>query len=767
MNQRSESFLRVVKWVLFALVLLSALVAGLRTVSDPDMGWHLATGRYVVEHREIPSADVLSYTSRGKPWIYPPFAGVLLYLIFRVVGYAGLSWFCALTCAATVAYLVRRRSAPVLVLGFCAVTPVAFRMAPRADLFTAVFFAVFLGELLAYYSGTRARLWLLPALMVLWVNFHPGFIAGLAIVLAYLLIEAAELWFSGRRPAVVERLRRAWPWLLATFAVTLLNPWGPKLYAASLALAGMRGSAPGTFSTSSYIGEFLSVPISSHLLPQLVDVRHPENGYTWLMLIALGIMVLALWQRRIGIALVQAAALYGSVQHARYISLFCITTVVLGATLLEGWSGSESPAESRAPGARGPLRVPSALAAACLVFVSLVAVIRIADFVSNRTYVVFQADSRFGAGESSWFPERAAAFIQRERLPGNIFEEFALGGFAAWRLGPQYPDFIDGRADHLDPGLLVSEHGLLSHHPDSPVWREAAEHWGINVLLISEAGTRSVDRQNALAYCQSSLWRPIYMDEVSLVLLRDVPANQAWLDRLQLDCRTQPLVAPVSARRKDQYDFDLHAGGLYFALGRDREAETALLRAAELYPEDPNAQLWLAQLYQRERRFDKAEAAYQASLARNQSDKTWYELGRFYAMTGRLPEAATAFDHAAKLSVTPFIPYLALGQIDVALDRPQQALKEFDAAEASSPYRQGTQALASELYGQMAAGRAQANRLLGRYPEAIQFQREAVRLDPNARHWNQLADLLAAAGQMEESGQARQRARDLATQTPP
>ncbi len=764
MNQRSEPFLRVVKWVLLALVLLNALVAGLRTVSDPDMGWHLATGRYVVEHRQIPSVDVLSYTSRGKPWIYPPFAQVLLYLIFRCFGYAGLSWSCAIVSAATLAYLVRRRGAAVLILALCAVTPIAFRMLPRADLFTAPFFALFLGELLASYSGTQARLWVLPPVMLLWVNLHPGFIAGLAIVLAYLLIEAAELLVSGRRAAAVARLGRTWPWLAATGAVTLLNPWGPKLYGASLALAGLRGSAPGTFSTSSYIGEFLSVPISSHLLVQLIDVRHPENGYAWLMLTALAVVAVALWQKRVGIALVQAAALYASIQHARYISLFCITTVVLGASLAEDGKAPEPGAEG--PGPRGRLRIPFGFGAALLMLASLVAILRIADFVSNRTYVVFQANSRFGAGESSWFPERAAEFIQRERLPGNIFEEFAVGGFAAWRLGPGYPDFIDGRADHLDPALLVSEHELLSHGPDAEVWREAADRWGINVLLISEGGSRSMDRQDALAFCRSSLWRPIYMDEVSLVLLRDVAGNRAWLDRLQIDCRSQPLVPPASGKRKDRYDFELHAGGLYFALQRDREAENALLQAAALYPEDPIAPLWLAQLYQRERRFDQAEAAYRASLERNESDKTWYELGRFYALTGRLPEAANAFDHAARLSVAPFIPYIALGQMEVALQRPQRALRDFDAAEASSPYRQGTQALASPLYAQIAAGRAQANRLLGRLPEAIRFQREAVRLDPNARHWNQLADLLAAAGQTEEAAQARQRAQELSAQTP-
>src|ERR1035441_10420118 len=80
----------VVRSIFILLVLLSALCAGLHTVADYDMGWQLATGRYVVQHHQIPRTDVLSFTSAGKPWAYPPFAGVLLYLTYCAFGYAGL-----------------------------------------------------------------------------------------------------------------------------------------------------------------------------------------------------------------------------------------------------------------------------------------------------------------------------------------------------------------------------------------------------------------------------------------------------------------------------------------------------------------------------------------------------------------------------------------------------------------------------------------------------------------------------------------------------
>src|SRR5271166_3415367 len=110
----AERLQRVLVIVFALLVMANAFAAGLRTVADSDTGWHVAAGRYVWQHRTIPSSDVLSYGSAGMPWIYPPFGGVLLYLAYRVGGYAALSWLSALACVAVVEFLVRKQNMPSL-----------------------------------------------------------------------------------------------------------------------------------------------------------------------------------------------------------------------------------------------------------------------------------------------------------------------------------------------------------------------------------------------------------------------------------------------------------------------------------------------------------------------------------------------------------------------------------------------------------------------------------------------------------------------------
>ncbi len=755
----------VVRSIFILLVLLSALCAGLHTVADYDMGWHLATGRYVVQRHQIPRTDVLSFTSAGKPWAYPPFAGVLLYLMYSAFGYAGLSWFCALTCLAVVAYLVRSGDIGSAVLALLAVQSIAARTTPRADLFSTVFFALFLGELWAYHRGARSRPWLLPVIMLLWVNLHPGFIAGLGAIGAYLLIEVCDLLFADRRQAVLLRLRKVWPWLAACGAATLMNPWGPRIYVASLTLSGLSAPAQGKLNSNAFIGEFRGVPISTHLLYQLIDVRHMENGFTWLLLLALVLVGLFLWKRQLGPAVIAFVALYFGLAHARYMALFVITIATLGGPLLSEIfviNGKSASTGEAGETSRPLFRIPDTVAMIVIVAFCGVALLHIADYVSSRTYVVFNSDWRFGAGQSSWFPARAAAFIQREQLPGNIFEEYALGGYAAWALGPQYPDFIDGRGDRLSPDLVVEQRELYNANPDSPLWQTDADRWNLNVLLVATSGFRGLQKLDPFAFCHSATWHPVYMDDVSLVFLRNTPQNRPWIDRLQIDCQTQQLSPPNPASRAALYDFYLNSGALFFELHRDQESEESLRRASALYPADPNAHVLLASLFQRKQHYREAEQEYLAALTLNQNSGALYSLGCLYASEGRNVEAVAAIERAAKESTAPLDMYMTLGRLQIALHHPEQSLAAFAEAKKNSPFRNGGESLAPELYAEIAEGNSEAQRLQGNWPAAIAFQLEATQLTPLVgSRWNRLADLYEANGLMQFAAEARQHAAEL------
>lgn len=761
-ESRASQFQRALQLVLIVLVLANALTVNLRTVSDSDTGWHLATGRYVWQRRVIPTIDVLSYTSPGMPWIYPPFGGIVLYLIYSVAGYAGLSWFSALACLAIAAYLIRKTNTASCVLTLLALPSIAYRTAPRADLFTTLFFAIFIGEVWELHCGSRRRLWLLPILMLLWVNFHPGFIAGLAVMAAYLLLDGSELLLPGRREHAEERLRKAFPWLVATCAATVINPFGFKIYPAALNLSGLSSSQSGLLSSSLYIQEFWGLRISRQTFFQLFDFRHMENGNSWLLAIALLLFILAIVYRKFAAALIVALAFYACLLHVRFLAMFAIAIVMLGGTLFTMASGSGDSQQESPSSPRVLWRPPLVVAIGFIIAVSTVACIHIVDYVSNRSYVVFAAPFRFGAGESLWFPERAATFIERENLPGNIFEPFAVGGFAAFRLGPKYPDFIDGRDDHLNPALFLEEQKLMRSGPNSPEWQAAVDRWKINVLLLSTARARAFEGLDLMAFCNSSAWQAVYMDEVSIIFVHNAPENRTWLDRWSLNCGSYQLTPPQSPSRVALHDFYMNAAGTLLALHRDSEAAERARLAATLFPADPNAHFLLARALYRQRELSRAEQEYRRGLSLNDDGGAWFELSKILTEQTRYAEAEQALQRSIRLSLQPLVADMALARLELAIGKPQKAMAALQDAEENSPYRHGSEALAPELYAQIAEGRARAYQIQGDRVRAIEQQRRAASLTPwSADRWNRLADLLQFDGQWQAATDARSRARDL------
>ena len=322
-------------------------------------------------------------------------------------------------------------------------------------MFTVVLFAAFLSLLWENYQTGRARLWLLPLLMWAWVNLHLGFVAGLALLVAYVGIELSEMIYGDeRRLAALQRLRHAWGWLAVTSLMTLANPWGWGIYRALI----LQERAAGQHQLS--ITEWSAVPMTWAAFSTGLSLRQTNGAIYLLLIIAVVAAALALRNRQLGAAVLLLAATYPAVQHVRMGALFACVVVVVGGSVL-------APAiEDLGSRIRRP-RMRSTVAWASVCLLAALALLRSFDLVTNRHYVRVVDESTFGAGLGWWFPERAAEFIEREHLPGEIFNTYDEGGYVTWKLGPRYRDYIDGRAIPFGAPRMQRTTQLLKLSPDS------------------------------------------------------------------------------------------------------------------------------------------------------------------------------------------------------------------------------------------------------------------------------------------------------------
>ena len=690
------------------LALAYAFLAGLKTVVDFDLGWQMATGRYVLVHHAIPHTALFTYTASGVEWIYPVFSGILFYLLYQIGGYGAISWLCALACVGCVAALIYRRNLWAVALAVLAVPVVASETMPRASLFTMVLFTCFARILVQHFEDRPAPLWLLPLMMLFWVNLHTGFIAGYALIAAYLTVEALETPFISRRGAAILRLRKAFPWLLSTALITLLNPWGTRIF---IAIARQQLAIKGQ---SVSLEEWEPVQLAAALYD--LGWRTPESARWWLLACGVALAAICLWRARIGPALVLLVAVFTYLRHQRMEGPCILLICLVGGSVL-----------TRAPWRRTNL----ALAIASLLTV-LVA-IRSFDLITNRTYLASGEVTLFGPGASWWMPERATNFLLQNSLRGQVFSTFNLGSYLVWRLGDRYPDFADGRYVPFGPQLIEQQRLLASLPLDSEEWTQAAETYHIHIVIFPLSRMFALGEFPLLADCSSTRWTPIYMDVSAIIFQRKALEQEP--SRPPVDCRTQNLIlSKDSGHRAKQYQMLANASAIYSQLGRLAEAWDTAERAEHIDSGDMTLHFAKAQTAVAAQRFNQAEQELRAALATKQTGAGWFNLGLLYITEHRLPEAIEALQNSARLSRQSYAHRLLIARIYLEQHQPQPALDALAQAARSNPYGSSDAPAAAEFRAQLAEGQAAAFMQLGQAPRAVELQHFAVQQTPgNAR----------------------------------
>lgn len=190
-NRKSSAFRLTLNhiWVAAALILL--MLRPLLTAIPPnDFWWHMATGRAIVQTGAIPQLDTFSFTRAGEPFFNQSWlAQVLLFTLYQLGGielifivqalviglaYGLLLWLC-------VRLSGRLRLSVVLLL--LATMPLSFdNWTVRPQSYVFPLFVGFMMVLTEYRLGHSRRLWLLPLMMLLWVNMHGSFVLGLVLI---------------------------------------------------------------------------------------------------------------------------------------------------------------------------------------------------------------------------------------------------------------------------------------------------------------------------------------------------------------------------------------------------------------------------------------------------------------------------------------------------------------------------------------------------------------------------------------------------------
>jgi tetratricopeptide (TPR) repeat protein len=181
-------------------------------------------------------------------------------------------------------------------------------------------------------------------------------------------------------------------------------------------------------------------------------------------------------------------------------------------------------------------------------------------------------------------------------------------------------------------------------------------------------------------------------------------------------------------------------GDIYRTSQQPQEALEAYRQAIRLDPAEPWPYHYLGWLHQQRGEFEAAGARYEQALKRHRADPdraiSWHHLGQVNAALNRPQEAIKAFRQAGALDPGYALPWHHLGDTYRHLNQPDQAIAAYEYAAKLDPDYAATWSNLGDLY-----------RVEGQADQASLAYRRTIELEPaNAWAYHYLAAILAQTG---------------------
>lgn len=478
--------------------------------TDGSLGWHLATGNYILSQHHLPATDLFSFTFPNKNWIaYEWLFDLTAALLFKAGGLPLLAVLAAAWIGSIYLCLYgicRQRGCHfTLVLGLLTLgllaSSIHFLARPHLMVHMGVLLYTWaLTSFLRQEVSSKTLLITLPLFMLFWVNTHPGFLIGLATV-AIVLLTNALLIFIGS-PAEKQLRQQQCKVLALTLlfagTATFCNPYG--------------------FSLFGYILHYLSqTAILAETNEYASPVFHGQFPFICLELLY-GILLLALYLARKKpplpeLALVAAFA-HLSLSSVRNIPLFVIASLPFIASCFAESVFSPANQPQTEPNKWLPAKwfslektVKENEAGKLLHLIPILCVI-ILSLSCLRNGHFFGINIICSTFDPQKFPTQTLLCMQNMNLPekeGLIVDNW--GGYVNFLTG--YKLFIDDRSDFYGQDFCLQYGHMVMLYPG---WEKLLERNQISWILFPANSRLALELKN------HDDWQILCTDAASLLI---------------------------------------------------------------------------------------------------------------------------------------------------------------------------------------------------------------------------------------------------------
>ncbi|HEX8042966.1 hypothetical protein [Candidatus Deferrimicrobium sp.] len=360
----------------------------------------------------------------------------------------------------------------------------------------SLFLIVLLYQILILHKEDRGNyLYVIPPMMIFWVNLHGGFIVGFLFIGIFLLGHIFGILGSNGEERSISANKAKQLTLICTVSVlaACVNPFGVHAFL-----------FPFRVVSESYL--------MNHVQEFLSPDFHGFAPYRYLLLFLIG--MLAISRTRLTLTDLVLVLLFTSMSlySMRYIPLCAIVYAPIlskhGDILIQESKTRFTRLLNERSGIYGKID-----ASAKGYVLPLVVLVVLAGLAAGKIPVRFDKNTT---------PTAAIDFLRANPLPGNMFNDDGIGDYVIYSLYPHYKVFMDGRSDMYGEPIL-KEYLKVAHI--EPGWKDILEKYDINYVFFY------TDSLLVRHLRTDSGWKGIYSDNVASIFLRNTSENAETIGR--------------------------------------------------------------------------------------------------------------------------------------------------------------------------------------------------------------------------------------------
>ncbi len=669
-------------FALAAIFILTIFMANLE-IKDLDIWLHLGMGQTIVTNGYVPDRDVLSCTIAGKPWVNHEWLfQILVYYCFKLAGPDGLITMQVIVVALTMLVLFflgynRENQLPCIFMLLLTFLVYKGRFTTRPDLFSLLFFSLYI-FIMSFFLDRKWSLPVLFVIQVLWTNMHGFFFFGPLFVLIGIVAE----WIKRHVPLPYEwngvgrltddEFKRLKLIFLFVVAACLINPLG---------LEGAWYPLKVFFQISGEHKIFFEKIIELRKPITWATLFSPEEFPYYKLMILLSALsfVFNRWRIDIGVFLFWLVFLLFSLAAVRNLSFFAFAAYLVFVTnALTIRLQDLLPIEIED---KKFVHIVSLF----LKVIIIIWVARYGEKISYNGYFDYenyQRKSEFGGVTLRSYPHRAVAFLVKNKIKGNIFNDFNSG---AYLVGHCYPDlkvFIDGRTEVYGPEFFKYYQSIWEKNAPEE-FQAMLDKYHITVALLNSVN-QAIPKHTLKVLNESDDWAPVYFDYDAVIFLKKTPENLPVIERNRIDfAHWKPIkmdLYRLGAFKVSPYR-NINRANTLMDLGDYGPAIGELVEARKINPEYAPIYEMMGLIYTKDDNYEKAFENFRIAAVLSKGRlktrinlaKAYYDLNQYnYAVnqfdriTRRWPDNARAYFLLART-------YMKMTKYDKGLSTVQKA----------------------------------------------------------------------------------------------